>query len=140
MTHLKSKYINPNVRGDRREAKERLDNDLRRLQVQTLADIVQERFQGVSDPRYAITGDFNDTPDSGPLAPLAALGCHDVMADVPESERWTIRFQRKQYQFDYILLSPALHACQVPGSVFVDPKEGMSEASDHRPVYVEFAI
>jgi predicted extracellular nuclease len=140
VTHLKSKYINPSYRGEKREAKERRNNDLRRLQVQTTVEIVQEHFVGMSDPRYAIVGDFNDTPDSEPLAPLAALGCYNVLHDLPESERWTLRFQRKQHQFDYIWLSPALAACRVPGSVFVDPKEGMSEASDHRPVYVELEI
>lgn len=140
VTHLKSKYINPSYRGEKREAKDRRNNELRRLQVQTIAEIVQERFQGVSEPMYAIVGDFNDTPDSESLAPLAALGCHDVLIDLPAADRWTIRFQRQEYQFDFVFLSPALHACMVPGSAYVDPKEGMSDASDHRPVYVELEI
>jgi len=140
VNHLKSKYVDSRVRGEARAEKERRDDACRRLQVQTTADIVLERFQGVSEPRYAIVGDFNDTPDSEALAPLAVLGCYDVLEDLPASERWTIQFQRRKQQFDYILLSPALHACLAPGSVCVDAKEGMSEASDHRPVYVELEI
>jgi predicted extracellular nuclease len=140
VNHLKSKYVDNRVRGEVRAEKERQDDAYRRLQVETTAAIVSERFFGVSEPMYAIVGDFNDTPDSEALAPLATLGCYNVLQDLPESERWTIRFQRKQHQFDYIWLSPALAACRVPGSVFVDPKEGMSEASDHRPVYVELEV
>jgi endonuclease/exonuclease/phosphatase (EEP) superfamily protein YafD len=140
VNHLKSKYVDNRVRGEVRAEKERQDDAYRRLQVETTAAIVSERFFGVSEPMYAKVGDFNDTPDSEALAPLATLGCYNVLQDLPESERWTIRFQRKQHQFDYIWLSPALAACRVPGSVFVDPKEGMSEASDHRPVYVELEV
>ncbi len=138
--HLKSKFVNPTYRGAAWEEKDRRNDDLRRLQAETIVDIVQKQFQGQIDPLYAIVGDFNDTPDSEPLQPLAALGCHDVLEDVPPEERWTIQFERRKHQFDYILLSPALHAKMVPGSAFVDPKEGMAGASDHRPVYVELEI
>lgn len=140
VSHLKSKFIDWRVRGEKREKHRRRDNALRRLQAQAMTDIVQERFQGVADPMYAVVGDFNDTPNSQQLAPLDALGCHDVLDDVPAAERWTIRFNRRKHQFDYILLSPALHAKMVPGSALVDSKEGMGGASDHRPVYVELEI
>jgi endonuclease/exonuclease/phosphatase family metal-dependent hydrolase len=140
VSHLKSKYMDPRYQGAAREAKEQRNNSLRRLQAQTIVDIVQERFLGQPDAMFAIAGDFNDSPDSKPLQPLAALGCRDVLDTVPMADRWTIRFQRRKYQFDYILLSPALHSKMVPGSAFVDQKTGMTGASDHRPVYVELEI
>jgi endonuclease/exonuclease/phosphatase family metal-dependent hydrolase len=89
-------------------------------------------------------GDFNDTPDSAPLAPLLKdrdLALFDVLSGLPSERRWTHYWsEQKLYsQIDYILLSPALRERMVAGTAHV-VQRGNTGGSDHRPVYVDLNV
>lgn len=110
-----------------------------------------------------VAGDFNDTPDSKPLASLLGLpGLVDVLAkkfpNAPQ-DQWTYKDKK---QIDYLLVSTALagkfHDAGVerrglfdaerltkkvtggPVKQFASVKDDQSDASDHCAVWAEFAL
>jgi endonuclease/exonuclease/phosphatase family metal-dependent hydrolase len=108
----------------------------------------------------AVVGDFNDTPDSQPLAPLMA---HTTLRDVFEHPAFdngsfpgTFGSCTAKNKFDYILLSPALFARVQAGGVIrqgvwpgVRPKKWpvletltrpVEAASDHAAVWVDLDV
>ena len=91
------------------------DSNARRLrQARRVREIYEGRRQaGVT--RIAVIGDFNDTPDSSPLAPLLAEGSNlrDVSvhpAFQNDGRPGTFGNGSKSEKIDYILLSPELFA------------------------------
>ena len=71
----------------------------------------------------AVLGDFNDTPDSDPLAPLLGQGSElkDVSAHPAfqgDGRPGTFGNGTKSEKFDYILLSPELFAKVTQAGVF----------------------
>jgi endonuclease/exonuclease/phosphatase family metal-dependent hydrolase len=89
------------------------DSNARRFrQAERVREIYEEHRQaGVS--RVAVIGDFNDTPDSPPLAPLLADGSN--LRDVSGHPKYqddgrpgTFGNGTKSGKIDYILLSPEL--------------------------------
>lgn len=138
VTHLKSKYVDPNQSAAEKE-KDRERADLRRWkQASTIASILRGRFPNPNS-YYAVTGDLNDTPDSNLLAPLLQnqhLKLVDVLAYKPQAERWTHHWDKEDLysQIDYILLSPALARHLDFDSIHV-VQRGFIGGSDHRPVY-----
>jgi endonuclease/exonuclease/phosphatase (EEP) superfamily protein YafD len=106
--HLKSKLA---------ESPEELlaANKKRKAQAERVAAIARERFgPGLDGAKFAIVGDFNDTPDSPYVAPLVeGLGLESAVDRIADpKERWT-HLWKSEYavsQIDYILLSPRLAA------------------------------
>lgn len=89
------------------------DNDARRRQqAAAVADIYRDRHAG--HPYVAVAGDFNDTPDRQPLAPLLRdTDLRDVMTHPRYTSRPNVRpgtfgSGSRSGKFDYLLLSPAL--------------------------------
>ncbi len=84
----------------------------RRMQAERVAEIIKGRFPDelFESAAFVVAGDLNDTPDSSALQPLFELGMEDVIARLPEYERWTHYWTAHHIvtHFDYILLSPAL--------------------------------
>ncbi|MGE0724931.1 MAG: endonuclease/exonuclease/phosphatase family protein [Alphaproteobacteria bacterium] len=79
-----------------------------------------------------VLGDFNDTPDSGTLAPLLKMrDLHDVfdVAETDSADRYTYVFGSQRNQIDYILVSTAL-AKKLRGA-FVE-RRGMSAVAEGR--------
>lgn len=117
--HLKSQLI---LDGDP-ENQQQLNDELRRRQTATIANVVRSRF--APGAAYIIVGDMNDTPDSAQLEPIRALEAvaglsdaretrafHDPAGD-PTTKCWTHRFKQgdgpaKFELFDQIWLSPSL--------------------------------
>src|SRR3954471_24766166 len=97
-------------------------NNARRLrQAQRVADIYRRlRKDGVS--YVAVLGDFNDTPDSAPLAPLLqATDLRDISTHPGFDDGGrpgTFGNCAKSERIDYILLSPSLFAKAVGGGIF----------------------
>lgn len=108
----------------------------------------------------AVVGDFNDTPDSAPLAPLLAeTDLQDVSVHpkfVSDGRPGTFGNGTKANKIDYILLSPALFARVTNARVFrkgvwggkngdlwpVYPtmKAKVNQASDHAAIYADIKL
>lgn len=88
----------------------------RRQQSKKVVEIVKERFGNkLSNGSFVILGDFNDYRENGKLSKgLAPLLNQSWLVDpifrLPEDERWTFYFDKKNHcsQLDYILLPKEL--------------------------------
>lgn len=103
--------------------------------------IIDELLNQNPQALVALVGDLNDSPDSPPLSKLLAGGrLIDAHASLPASQR--ITYLRKPFRgtIDYILVSPALAAKQVPGSARVLDDPALLAGSDHAPIVAEFDL
>jgi len=148
--HLKSKGY-----GSAADSQEK-----RRRQTQRLADILAA--YDLTRDLVIVAGDFNDTPDSGALAPILGVqNLHDVLevqfGNQP-SKRGTYSYQNKLQQIDYILVSePLKKALQSAGverrgifelkkvtdgaeTEFKTVTSLSNTASDHGAVWAEFGL
>jgi endonuclease/exonuclease/phosphatase family metal-dependent hydrolase len=134
-------------------------NARRRRQAKRTAEIYA-RLRAEGNANVAIVGDFNDTPDSGPLAPLLVdTDLKDVSAHpkfVSDGRPGTFGNGTKGSKIDYILLSPALFDRVTNARVFrkgvwggkngdlwpVYPtmKAKVHQASDHAALYADIAL
>jgi endonuclease/exonuclease/phosphatase family metal-dependent hydrolase len=148
--HFKSKGHGPqNKSNERREAEA--------TRVREIYD--ERRAQGVK--HIAIVGDFNDTPDSAPLARLLGEGSdlQDIFEHplfVGDGRPGTFANGTKSNKIDYILLSPELFAKVTAGGVFrkgvwggvngtlfphfEEMTEAIHAASDHAAVWADVEI
>lgn len=118
LNHFKSKMNNSPESDARRKG-----------QAARVAEIVAQRYAGKID-YYAVVGDFNDTPDSGPISPLATSPHVRDVFDVvnqPANDRWTYFYRGQFNQIDYVMVSPAL-AAKVRGVEVL--RQGMPVAAD----------
>lgn len=155
--HFKSKYSKFDPNDEPKEFKQDQEDSCRKrtAEAKEVVRIAESQFDLCTD-RFAVLGDFNDTPDSSALEPLIgpsnALGLVsaatliDQQDNKPESRRqrprdthlWVRTDKRgKEHriwsQIDYILMSPALSALQLQAKV-----EPRGTGSDHRLFHVEF--
>jgi endonuclease/exonuclease/phosphatase family metal-dependent hydrolase len=102
VNHLKSKGYGSAQSSDARRQK----------QAQTIADIYRTRH--ANHPFVIVAGDFNDTPNGAPLAPLlTGTNLRDVMShpkytSKPGARPGTFGSGSASNKIDYVLLSPAL--------------------------------
>lgn len=145
VNHLKSKGFGSQA-----------SSNARRLeQARRVREIYDERRRG--NPLVAIIGDFNDTPDSAPLAPLFhGSGLRDAQSH-PAFDTGgfpgTFGGSGASNRIDHILLSPALFGLMQGGGIFrrgmwpgVRPRKWdafpqvtreVEAASDHAAVWVD---
>jgi endonuclease/exonuclease/phosphatase family metal-dependent hydrolase len=134
-------------------------NNARRLrQAQRVADIYQA-LRADGQDKIVVLGDFNDTLDSQPLAPIAATDLKPAAghANFDDGGRpGTFGNGTKAENFDHILLSPALYTHVTGGAIFRmgawGGKNGtlwphyptmtcaVEAASDHCAVYVDLNL
>jgi endonuclease/exonuclease/phosphatase family metal-dependent hydrolase len=134
-------------------------NAKRRRQAKRTAEIYA-RLVAEGKTAVAVVGDFNDTPDSAPLAPLLAnTDLLDVSTHpkfVSDGRPGTFGNGTKSNKIDYILLSPALFARVTNARVFrkgvwggkngvlwpIYPtmKAKVHQASDHAAVYADVKL
>lgn len=153
-THLKSHYVDFR---ENQEEGERLANERRARQAQTVARIIKARTR--PDSRYVVVGDMNDTPVALPLAGFtqdAELRLVNALTNptetrppkadtpMPATTAWTHRFkpanEPAQYElFDHVWLSPALASCQTGAWIDRRTKHG-GDGSDHDPAWVELSL
>jgi endonuclease/exonuclease/phosphatase family metal-dependent hydrolase len=129
-------------------------NARRERQAKAVAEIYRNRV--ARNPKVAVVGDLNDTPDSTPLAPLIQqTDLEDVMSHplyLSGSDRrpGTYGSGAKSNKIDYILLSPALWATVSAVGVerrgvwaprtfphFPEIGSAVEAASDHAAVWVD---
>jgi endonuclease/exonuclease/phosphatase family metal-dependent hydrolase len=152
VNHFKSKgYSEP---GDR------LGAARRRRQATRVAEIYRGLRVGGAD-RIAVVGDFNDSMDSAPLAPLLQdTDLRDISAHgafEPGPRQGTFQGGNKASKFDDVLLSPAVFGAATGGAIFrrgvwhgprvSNPWEmyptltaEVHAASDHAAIYADVAI
>ncbi|HEY6005409.1 MAG TPA: endonuclease/exonuclease/phosphatase family protein [Anaeromyxobacter sp.] len=135
--------------------------DRRLEQTRRVANVLRARYGDCSTGNFAVVGDFNDYFDSEESSSLGSLiGPHselklvNIVANLPEKERWTHFFARKhEYkQLDYILLpqslgdlTPSIMRRGQPLRAgdfhqFPDVGENDPKASDHCPVLVDVPV
>lgn len=134
-------------------------NAKRRAQAGRVAEIYQGLI-AAGQERIAVVGDFNDTPDSAPLAPLlAGTDLKDAFAHPAFDDGGfpgTYDSCTARNKIDYLLLSPALFARVTDGGVLrkgmwpgVQPKKWdvfdeltrpIEAASDHAAVWVDLDV
>lgn len=87
----------------------------RKAQAERVVEILNDEYDLKKD-LVVVLGDFNDTPESDPLSPLAKCkdlsNCHDVL-DTPADDRWTYYYAaaakaKRRTEIDIIYVSTAL--------------------------------
>jgi endonuclease/exonuclease/phosphatase family metal-dependent hydrolase len=135
------------------------NNQKRRRQAGCVAQILAENYD-LQRERVIVAGDFNDTPDSEPLAPLLHVdSLYDVLQlKFPDPrDRWTYHYKKNE-QIDYLLVSEPLRNAFLdaglnrqgiygvdkytggaikPYNTVTHPTNG---ASDHGAVWAEFEL
>lgn len=134
-------------------------NAKRRRQAKRTAEIYA-RLVAEGHTLVAVVGDFNDTPDSVPLAPLLAnTDLQDVTTHpkfVSDGRPGTFGNGTKGNKIDYILLSPALFARVTNARIFRKGVWGgkngdlwpvyptmtakVHQASDHAAIYADIKL
>jgi endonuclease/exonuclease/phosphatase family metal-dependent hydrolase len=134
----------------------------RETQAKRVAEIIDARWAaGDYQGNYMVLGDLNDYPegDTGLRALLDHPGLMNVVARLPEDQRWTHYYNKgNEYrQLDYIFLSPLLRdrntdlpgimrkgmahrAERYTGDRFPEVGENEPKASDHAPVYMDIEL
>lgn len=113
VNHLKSKLV-IRERGESDtsfHARIRASHQRRRAQASRVTELMEARFRTTPDALYAVVGDFNDTPFSPWVQPLAASPqLTDVLRTHRGEDCWTYYWRAKGRvsQIDYVLASPAL--------------------------------
>ena len=99
----------------------------RKGQAEAIVAIL-ERFDLRKD-LVIVAGDLNDTPGSGPLAPLLGVpDLYDVLDIVAADDRWTYHYGGRKQQIDYVLVSKPLRAALADTGVF---RGGMFDVEKH---------
>jgi endonuclease/exonuclease/phosphatase family metal-dependent hydrolase len=136
--HLKSRFT------DRPDDPE---SGIRRLSEATaVRDGILKRFPNPQAARFVIVGDCNDTKGSKPLDRLTARGKTTISEILPvadsHGETWTHTFRKEESysRVDYLLVSPGLRTAVEGNAARIYDGEGVSEASDHRPVVARFRL
>ena len=111
VNHLKSKGFGSQA-----------SNNAKRRRQATRVTAIYKRLKAEGETNVVVLGDFNDTPDSAPLAPL--LGGTDLK-DITTHPKFTSDGRpgtfgngAKSEKIDYILLSPALFSRVSGGAIF----------------------
>lgn len=111
-----------------------------------IRDLVLKRFPAPATARFAIVGDCNDGKTSRALAYLQKRGKTEIAALIPAAdsrgEEWSHAYRREQTysRVDQILVSPGLLPAIAGGAGKIHDGDGVREASDHRPVFVELHL
>ncbi len=134
-------------------------NARREAQAKRVAEIYKERTKE-GRKNIVVLGDFNDTPDSGPLAPLLKK---TDLKDASQAKGWTWGEREgtfgggKKERIDYLLLSPALFGkvkaggvnrkglwhgprTQNPWEMLPTLTKEHEAASDHAAIWVELDL
>ena len=137
-----------------------VSNAKRKAQAAKVRAIYDQRL--VDNPRIAVIGDLNDSPDTGPLDPLLKNGStlkdiftHPSFQD-PTGRPGTFGNATKSQKLDYILLSPHLFGAVTAAGVlrkgvwggkngtlwphYDEMEKAVHAASDHAAIWVDLAI
>jgi endonuclease/exonuclease/phosphatase family metal-dependent hydrolase len=130
------------------------NNTKRKRQAARVAEILAG--YDLAKDMVIVAGDFNDKPDSAPLAPLLSVSnLTDVLAlqFSNKADRWTYKYRNDLSQIDYLLVSKPLktgfQGAQIerrgvhglPGvTPFPSVTSPSTAASDHCAIVAEFSV
>ena len=136
------------------------DSNRKRERQATRVKEIYQRLQADGEGNVAVVGDLNDTPDSGPLAPLLKqtdlqdISTHPKFTN--DGRPGTYANGTKSQKIDYILLSPALFDRVIDGGVFrlgvwggthgtlfphyASMTKAIHAASDHAAIYADINL
>jgi len=118
----------------------------RGAEASAVRDRVLKKFPVPGQGAYLVLGDCNDTRTSLALTHLQKRGRTVVASLLPAAdsrgERWTHAFRREESysRADYILVSPGLRPKVAGAAARIYDGDGVSQASDHRPVVVTLEL
>ena len=112
----------------------------RHQQAQIVHDFVQSIL--IADPDAAVValGDLNDFEFSDTVTTLSAGVLHDLLATLPQSERYTYVFEGNSQSLDHILLSNYLKVRPFAYDVVHVNSEFATQVSDHDPQVVRLSF
>jgi len=116
---------------------------IRMAEAKTARRILDEVLARDPNARFLVCGDFNDLPDSEPLriffgaGPTALRSFHEELSP---DQRVTYNKEPYRSMIDFILCSPAMAKCYVPGSFRIVQGTEETIGTDHNPVIVRFKI
>lgn len=106
--------------------------------------IIDEQLKKDPSAWIAITGDFNDTPDSEPIAAFLKGGTKGTLTDlhthIPADKRITFLNEPYRSTIDYVMASPELAKRSAKDKATVISDEKLLKGSDHAPVVVTFDL
>ncbi len=105
----------------------------RHQQAQIVHDFVQSILAADPGAAVVVLGDLNDFEFSDTLTTLSAGVLHDLIATLPQSERYTYVFEGNSQAIDHILLSNYLKIRPFAYDVVHVNSEFATQASDHEP-------
>jgi endonuclease/exonuclease/phosphatase family metal-dependent hydrolase len=136
--HLKSRFTD--------RADDPMSATRRAAEATAVRDRVLKRFPDPARARFIVLGDCNDSRTSRPIAALQKRGKTEIAALLPaadsRSEVWTHFFRREETysRVDHIFVSPGLLPAVKDGVAQIYDRDGVRDASDHRPVYVVLTL
>lgn len=121
----------------------------RRLeQAGFVADLIEEIQMGGTHGQIIVLGDFNDHPDSQPLAILAESGLHSTAGMIARQERYTYIYRGISQTLDDILFSPnqslapaavsSVHVNADYPYAYTSLNGSARRSSDHDPLVVDW--
>jgi endonuclease/exonuclease/phosphatase family metal-dependent hydrolase len=138
VVHLKSRHT---------ERKDDPESALQRqLEAEAVRDLVLSRYPDPAQGRFLFCGDWNDTRGSKTVHALLRRGDKGLgellRATDAHGETWTHFYRREDTysRIDYLLVSPALLPFVTGGRATIWDGPGVSEASDHRPVFLQLQL
>ncbi len=129
---------------------------LRFEEAKILREKIDARLAANPGLKLLVAGDLNDTPDSAPVRLIIATGSNRLLDAAPavstaaqpfnaraptEPGNWTHHYAKANSysRIDYLLLSPGMSRCWVPGESCVLALPDWEIGSDHRPVVATFS-
>ena len=112
----------------------------RHQQAQIVHDFVQSILAADPGAAVVVLGDLNDFEFSDTLTTLSAGVLHDLIATLPQSERYTYVFEGNSQAIDHILLSNYLKIRPFAYDVVHVNSEFATQASDHEPQVVRLSF
>ena len=141
----------PNHLKSKRNGNDQASQDRREIQANAAHNIAVKALE--RSPFVLLAGDFNDTPDSAPLASLFTDGFEDVIShpNYPTDRPGTFETGRPNQKLDYLIMSPELRGrlentgVERRGSyhpstwtAFDTVTKATEQASDHHLVWADF--
>lgn len=120
---------------------EKPEQSKRESQAKLIRESIEKFGNLDEDVRIVIAGDLNDYPWSGTLTGITNELLTNPSYIEPDSERYSYIFDGNSFQFDYILIDPALENRVLNYKILHinTPYSQDLRLSDHDPVFIELS-
>jgi uncharacterized protein len=137
--HFNSKGGDDPLRG-RFQPPQAVSEAQRHQQAQLVAGFVSQLESADPSANLIVLGDLNDFEFSQTVGILKGVGLHDLMDDLPLSERYSYEFEGNAQVLDHILVSGALYGRPLGFDPVHVNAEFWDQASDHDPSVVRITL